>query len=263
MARAGAMTLVNTPNSPGTPIASSMRGPLSHEVRRGLTEPAVTAMAANIDEPAEHLRAPRRSRRPPQLDSSVLAVVRPLQSAGRRNGLARAGAARQSSRSSRRHMQMKTALKTSLQRQSGWLIPAGLILLSILPLAGGTLRMVDLVVGDPAPGTLRFFESPSPIVVHVISSLTYFILGAFQFAPSFRRNKPAWHRKAGYVLIPSGLACALSGAWMAWFYPPIFGTGTAVAIIRIVVAASVAAFICLGFVAIRKRNIAAHRAWMM
>lgn len=158
---------------------------------------------------------------------------------------------------------MKTALKTSLQRQSGWLIPAGLILLSILPLAGGTLRMVDLVVGDPAPGTLRFFESPSPIVVHVISSLTYFILGAFQFAPSLRRNRPAWHRKAGYVLIPSGLACALSGAWMAWFYPPIFGTGTAIAIIRIVVAASVSAFICLGFVAIRKRNIAAHRAWMM
>jgi hypothetical protein len=50
---------------------------------------------------------------------------------------------------------------------------------------------------------------------------------------------------------------------MAWFYPPLLGTGTAVAIIRIVVAASVAAFICMGFVKIRERNIAAHRAWMM
>jgi len=160
-------------------------------------------------------------------------------------------------------MQMKAGLKTSVQRQSGWLIPAGLILLSILPLVGGTLRMVDLAGGEPAPDTARFFESPTPIVVHVISSVTYFILGAFQFSPALRRRKPGWHRKGGYVLIPSGLTCALSGAWMAWFYPPIFGTGTAVAIIRVVVAASVAAFICMGFAAIRERNIAAHRAWMI
>jgi uncharacterized membrane protein len=155
------------------------------------------------------------------------------------------------------------ALKTSVQRHSGRLIPAGLILLSILPLVGGTMRMVDLAVGEPAPSSARYFESPSPIVVHAMSSLTYFILGAFQFSPSLRRNNPGWHRKAGYVLIPSGLLCALSGAWMAYFYPPLFGTGTAVAIIRVVVAASIAAFICMGVVAIRERNIAAHRAWMM
>jgi hypothetical protein len=54
---------------------------------------------------------------------------------------------------------MKAALEASIQRQSGWLIPAG---------GGLTARNV------------RFFESPFPIVVHVISSLTYFILGAFR-----------------------------------------------------------------------------------
>lgn len=138
-----------------------------------------------------------------------------------------------------------------------------MILLSILPLLGGTLRMVDLAGGEPVPSTLRFFESPSPIVVHVISSLVYFMLGAFQFSPSLRRSKPAWHRKAGYVLLPAGLLCALSGAWMAWFYPPLFGTGTAVAIVRTVVAAAIAIFICVGFVAIRRHDIAAHRASMI
>ena len=137
---------------------------------------------------------------------------------------------------------MKAALEASIQRQSGWLIPAG---------GGLTARNV------------RFFESPFPIVVHVISSLTYFILGAFQFSPSLRRRKPVWHRKAGYVLIPSRLLCALSGAWMVHFYPPIFETGTAITIIRIVVAAAIAAFICMGFAKIRERNVAAHKAWMM
>ena len=172
--------------------------------------------------------------------------------------MARAGVARQSL-----SMQLHSAVTPSLQRHSGWLIPAGLILLSVLPLVGGTLRMVDLTIGEPAPGTARYFESPAPIVVHAISSLTYFILGAFQFSPSLRRSKPGWHRRGGYVLIPSGLLCALSGAWMAWFYPPIFGAGTAVATIRIVVATAIAAFICMGFVKILERNIAAHRAWMM
>ena len=147
--------------------------------------------------------------------------------------------------------------------RADWLIPAGLILLSVLPLVGGTLRIIDLAVGEPAPGSARFFASPVPIVLHVISSVTYFVLGAFQFSPSLRRLKPVWHRRAGYVLIPSGLVSALSGAWMAYFYPPLLGTGTAAAIIRIVVAVGIAGFICAGFLAIRERKIAAHRAWMM
>jgi hypothetical protein len=51
MTRAGAMRLVKTPNSPGTPTASRIRGQASNEVLpRGLTEPAVTAMAVNIDD---------------------------------------------------------------------------------------------------------------------------------------------------------------------------------------------------------------------
>jgi len=149
------------------------------------------------------------------------------------------------------------------QTRAGWLIPTGLILLSVLPLVGGALRMVDLAVGEPAPDSARFFASPLPVTLHVISSVTFFILGAFQFSPSLRRSKPVWHRRAGYILIASGLVSALSGAWMAYFYPPLVGTGTAVAIIRIGVAACIAVFICSGFLAIRDRNVAAHRAWMM
>jgi hypothetical protein len=149
------------------------------------------------------------------------------------------------------------------QRQSGRLIPAGLIVLSVLPVFGGTLRMAELALGEPAPDSARYFESPLPIVLHVISSVIYFVLGAFQFSPSLRRSRPGWHRGAGYVLIPSALVCAFSGAWMACFYPPLLGTGTAATTMRIVVAAGIAVFICAGFAAVRERNIAAHRAWMI
>jgi hypothetical protein len=47
----------------------------------------------------------------------------------------------------------------------------------------------------------------------------YSLLGAIQFVPSLRSRKVGWHRRAGRLLIPSGLVAALSGLWMAQFYP--------------------------------------------
>jgi hypothetical protein len=158
---------------------------------------------------------------------------------------------------------MKEAANVWLRARAGWLIPAGLLLLSILPLMGGTLRMLDLATGEPTPKSIRFFESPTPIVLHAISSLIYFILGAFQFSASLRRRRPEWHRKAGRILIASGLVSALSGVWMACFYPRTIGNGPAAAVIRVLVGAAITVFICNGYAAILRRNIPAHRAWMI
>lgn len=148
-------------------------------------------------------------------------------------------------------------------RARPWLIPAGLILLSVLPLIGGAIRLTELASGEVTAGNVRFFASPLPIVLHVIGSGVYFILGAFQFSPSWRARRPDWHRIAGRILIPSGLITALTGMWMAWTYPPLFGDGTAAAVIRIVVGACTVLFIGAGYAAICRRDIAAHRAWMM
>src|SRR5258706_1214152 len=101
-----------------------------------------------------------------------------------------------------------------------WLIPAGLILLSLVPVAAGALRIRELTGGaEVTPENARFFASPLPVVVHILSASLYSILGAFQFAPHLRRRRPNWHRAAGRLLAPSGLAAALSGLWMAHFYP--------------------------------------------
>ena len=56
---------------------------------RPLTELAVTAMAASIDERKARLRALQRSRSRGQRDSPVLIVAWHMKSAGCRNGLAR------------------------------------------------------------------------------------------------------------------------------------------------------------------------------
>jgi uncharacterized membrane protein len=151
-------------------------------------------------------------------------------------------------------------------RAAPWLVPAGLILLSVVPVIAGTARLVEL--GSDAeitPQNARFFTAPVPVVLHIISVTIYSLLGAFQFASGIRRRNPAWHRNAGRILVPMGLVAALSGLWMTQFYPyaTLNHDGPALYVIRLLVGAAMTAFLCLGYLAIRNREIPSHRAWMM
>ncbi|HEY9898002.1 MAG TPA: DUF2306 domain-containing protein [Pantanalinema sp.] len=104
---------------------------------------------------------------------------------------------------------------------------------------------------------------------HIICSLIYSVLGAFQFSPGILSRKPKWHRVVGKVLVFSGLVVALSGIWMTLIYPIAKPEGVAkfdslsLNVIRLLVGAAMAWFIVLGHAAIRKRNISHHRAWMI
>jgi uncharacterized membrane protein len=150
-----------------------------------------------------------------------------------------------------------------------WLIPAGLIALSFIPMVAGTFRVLGLGSGaEITAENARFFAAPLPVVLRIFSSVIYCVLGAFQFSPSFHRRKPNWHRAAGRILIPCGLVVAFSGLWMTQFYPPanyppVNFNGSFLYAIRLLVGSAMALFLCLGFAAIRKRDIPDHRAWMM
>lgn len=148
--------------------------------------------------------------------------------------------------------------------KSEWLIPAGLIALSVVPVVASAVRLVQLGSGaEITPDNARFFAAPLPVVLHIISATLYWVLGAFQFVPGFRRRNPNWHRAAGRVLVPSGLVVALTGLWMTQFYPPVDYDGPILYAIRLLVGSAMTLFICLGFAAIRRRDIPRHRTWMM
>jgi hypothetical protein len=89
------------------------------------------------------------------------------------------------------------------------------------------------------------------------------VLGAFQFVPSFRRRKPGWHRRVGRLLVGSGLVAALSGLWMAQFYRLPEHDGALLYVFRLLFGSLMAVSMVLGLVAIRRRQVARHRAWMM
>src|SRR5262249_5731304 len=110
------------------------------------------------------------------------------------------------------------AMTTTARR--GWLVPTGLILFSVIPVLGGAMRVADLSGGGPGtPANARFHAMPVPVLFHIAGATVFCVLGAFQFAAGFRRRHPAWHRRAGRVIVLCGLAAALSGLWMTAFYP--------------------------------------------
>lgn len=144
-----------------------------------------------------------------------------------------------------------------------WLVPAALLLLSAVPVAAGAFRITELTGGAVTPDNARFFASPLPVVLHIISVSLYAILGAFQFAPSFRRRRPGWHRTSGRLLVPSGLIAALSGLWMTLFYALPDYDGGVLYWLRLLFGSAMVLSILLGVAAIGRRDFARHGAWML
>jgi hypothetical protein len=145
-----------------------------------------------------------------------------------------------------------------------WLAPASLILISIVPVTAGAVLLATLARGAHIThANARFFASPVPVVVHIITASLYCVLGSFQFVPGFRRRRPGWHRAAGRLLIPCGLAAALAGLWMTLWYPLAPGDVELLRGVRLVFGWAMVVSLILGFTAIRRRDIARHRAWMI
>lgn len=147
--------------------------------------------------------------------------------------------------------------------QRGWRVPVALVALSLLPIVAGAARLVELAGGPTLiPTDARFTASPLPIVLHILCVATYALLGALQFAPRFRRRRPGWHRVAGRVLVLAGLGVAASALWLTILVPAQPDSGILLLLLRLVFAPAMAACLLLGVVAVRRRDIAAHRAWM-
>jgi uncharacterized membrane protein YozB (DUF420 family) len=132
----------------------------------------------------------------------------------------------------------------------------------MIPLSAGTLRLVQLA-GGPAlmPADHRFTGVPVALVAHIAGAAVFALVGAFQFLPRLRRR--GWHRRAGRVLVAAGLVVVTSAFELTLFYEAQPGTGDLLYVFRLVVGSAMAACLVLGFVSIRRRDVAAHRAWMI
>lgn len=144
-----------------------------------------------------------------------------------------------------------------------WWVPAGLILLSVIPITFGIIRLMQLINGaEITPANARFFASPSPVVIHIISSAIYALLGATQFVSRLWQRGIKWHRWVGRLLLPFGLLVGFSGLWMTLFYPRSEGASDLLYGLRLFFGSGMILSIILGFISIRRRDVAQHQAWM-
>lgn len=145
-----------------------------------------------------------------------------------------------------------------------WLIPGALIILNVVPVSAGTYRLLQIVArSDVAPDILAVAGLPEGLILHIAGTSLFCVLGALQFSPGLRRVAPRWHRSAGRLVVASGLAAAASGLWLTFAYPPGEGDSLGLSIVRFAVGLAMMTFILLSMAAIRRRDIARHRAWMI
>lgn len=146
-----------------------------------------------------------------------------------------------------------------------WTFLAFILVYSFVPTFGGLLRVVELG-GGPAivPENPRALADPIPVILHILSSFLFCIVGALQFLPSVRRYYPAMHRAVGRAIAVAGCASALTGLWMTHSYA--FADelqGLLLYWARIALSLSMAGLIVWAVIAIRARNIMGHSAAML
>lgn len=146
-----------------------------------------------------------------------------------------------------------------------FVVPGMLLALSMIPTIGGVARLLS-VAGDTAltADNARFLQAPVPVVIHAVSATVYSLLGAFQFGRGFRVRWPAWHRRAGRVLVLAGLATGLTGLWMTVFYAiPEGMQGRFLYWVRLTVGLAMVVSIGIGWRSILQRQVARHEAFMI
>ncbi len=137
-------------------------------------------------------------------------------------------------------------------------VTAALLALTAVPVAAGAFRVTQLSTGAPVTAeNARFFADPVPVLLHIVGATVFCVLGAFQFLRGPR------HRVLGRLVVPCGLVAALSGMWMAVFYPLPAHDGDLLMVLRLVFGSAMATALVLGFVAVRRRDFAGHRAWLV
>lgn len=146
-----------------------------------------------------------------------------------------------------------------------WAFLALVFLYSFVPAVVGLVRIPELLGGPTiVPPNPRAVIDPVPITLHILGSSVFCLVGAVQFLPGLRRYRPALHRTLGRIVAAAGCVSALTGLWMTVAYafpdalqgPLLYGA-------RVTLSLAMVALIAWAVIAIRSRDLAAHRAAML
>jgi uncharacterized membrane protein len=142
------------------------------------------------------------------------------------------------------------------------------LVLAAIGVAAATRRTLHLFAPSPAPPGFSeaaamdavFAGHPLLTLIHIVPGVLFMLLGPLQFVRTLRAQRPALHRWTGRVFLAAGAIIAVSALVMS----PQMAIGGANETAATMVFA-VFFLVALGkaFGAIRSRQIARHREWMI
>jgi uncharacterized membrane protein len=106
-----------------------------------------------------------------------------------------------------------------------------------------------------------FGRYPILTLVHIVPGLFFMVLGPLQFSATIRARHRRWHRFSGRIFVICGLVIGVSALVMSLGMPAIGGVNQAAA--TILFATFFLFALCKAFWHIRRREIGAHREWMI
>ena len=141
----------------------------------------------------------------------------------------------------------------------------GLLALTVVVFAAirVSIDLPNIVNNDvPEPGNYhrRFAQHPYLAYLHILPGLVYMVGAPLQLWRGFRSRHWTFHRRLGRVILSAGLVTGLFALVFGLLFP-FGGPGEAAA------TATFGAFfltaLTLAFAAIRRKDVAAHRRWMI
>lgn len=106
----------------------------------------------------------------------------------------------------------------------------------------------------------RFAAHPFLIVLHVVTGAIFLLMAPLQFSRRMRANHLEIHRWSGRILLPV-LSISVAAGMYFGLVIPYAGVGEALAIATFGGVFFFSA--CRGYLAIRRRQVARHREWMI
>jgi uncharacterized membrane protein len=121
-------------------------------------------------------------------------------------------------------------------------------------------RQYNMLVEETRATSARYNALPYTTLFHVVPGTAFLLLAPLQLMRRFRLRGARVHHTVGYFLMVLGVSFGATALYLS-FREPIFGVGGASATIL----ASVWFLYCgrRAYMAIRARNVDAHRAWML
>lgn len=148
------------------------------------------------------------------------------------------------------------------QPVNGKILPIFLLIACLVPGILGSYKLGEIIVsGQFAPAFASDHVDRLPLLLHMLGSIGFLLLGALQVLPGFRSRHLLWHRRIGKLIALLGLLGALAGLWMTVLHSRI--SGELLYWGRLGAGTFWTAAIALALAAISRRDFKAHGAWMV